>query len=561
MDVIINMSEPRIPYGVDPYGRYVHIEEAEHKVHYYKCPVCEEFLQPRQGDVYIWYFAHDPASVDSPSCELRIGAWIVEFISKAKIPPIQQLEAERKLRLLIKVHPYIKNQLDLFGLLPCSNIEDFPDSTKIDNTLKNLKIQGDCIKKIITPNYFHPSEGPVAIPLDVNSEKFEILISSNPSIKSIDGIWHSNGIQPNNIFIGDSKEAIKFESDPRNLDKGIRIKKGDYIFLIFSNQLSHMPDYCKTFNLGKFFVLSFEFNENTQLLASKYIPSIELDKEAFSLDLILPPEVEPNPILPIGGPPNSEALIAIIPPKNRDPTFEVVTIPLDKEKDVKIESTGVGKPRFYFTTFPQKGSRRLSIHWGVKHKDLNLHPILGDSKDAHIWKNEKPIGIKILNEIYIPYVENLNPIVYTFPITKKSIDLEFLCPDEMMIDIEGMLLQKNLEGILKEDNKKIIRECIPAKECKSIIQDWINNKINRILISFGTLGTIELQFKNAFDLTDEEIKARILEMKELPERANWKLVKAIYKLNGNFSKELIPGGKKRIRHILMKIRREKILTL
>ncbi len=52
------MSEPKIPYGLDPRGRPVHIDKAEHKLDYYTCIECGSFLEPRKGEVMVWFFAH-----------------------------------------------------------------------------------------------------------------------------------------------------------------------------------------------------------------------------------------------------------------------------------------------------------------------------------------------------------------------------------------------------------------------------------------------------------------------------------------------------------------------
>jgi len=537
------MSEPHIKFGLDAYGRYVYIEEASPLPHYYRCPVCEEFLQVRKGDIRIWYFAHTKAEIDSHACLLRTDVGLNEWIKTVKRSPIERDEKARKLQIIVLTIPYT-NRLNLYGLLPAPNWEDFSNIEQIENTINSITLSCECLEKPVSPNSFHPNEAEVLIPLNPDAKLFKITISSSPTIQSIVGVWSAPNIKSNDVFVGSSNRAVRVESN-------YRVKQGETIFVVLKEQLDSIPPKVQIFRLGSFFVLSFEIDQDTDQLAREFLSHVEIDPNAFQVDVILPPYAEPHAIAPIEGVAGYSALIAIIPPKNLDPSFEVVSVPLEKEKEIILPNTGLGNVRFYCPTFPNRGSRRLSIHWGGRHKYLNLYTQMREQQEIKAaWKNDNKIGIRLLgigndSNLIIPWsVSYLYPmILYIKNKNMKGIGFEFIGPNGLVFDLEGYSQKL---GIIREDN-------ISMEKAHSVVSSWQEEGVNKIVISYGPLGKIPIEFR--YNLTNEEIESRLLELPELPKKANRELMRSILGLDKNAS---IPGGaKKKIRHAILKLRKEK----
>lgn len=544
------MSEPRIEFGLDPYGHIVHIEEASQLTHYYRCPACEEFLQVRQGDIRIWYFAHIKAEVDSPDCLLRTDIGLNEWLKTVKRSPVEQDENARNLQIIVLTNPYI-NRLNFYGLLPAPNWEDFSNIEQIENTINSINLSGECLEKTISSNSFHPSEAEVLIPLNPDAKLLKITISSSPTIPTIVGEWSAPNIRPGDVFVGDSiRRAVRVGSN-------YRVKQEDTVFVVLKEQLASIPPKAQIFRLGSFFVLSFEINQDTDQLAREFLSHVEIDLNAFQVDIILPPSSEPHAVAPIEGAAGFTALIAITPPKNLDPSFEVVSVPLEKEKEIILSNTGLGNPRFYYPTFPDRGSRRLSIHWGGRHKYLNLHTQIREQQEIKAaWKNDHKIGIRLLgtssdSNLIIPWSESyLSPII--LDIKNKNINdigFEFIGPEGMVFDLEGYSQEL---GILREDN-------ISIEKAHSVVASWQEEGVNKVVISYGTLGKIPIEFQytnqRKIDLKNEEIEVHLRKLSELPKKVNRKLIRSILGLNENAP---IPGGaKKKIRHAILKLRKEK----
>lgn len=544
------MSEPRIELGLDPHGRYVHIEEASQLTHYFRCPVCEQFLQVRKGDIRIWYFAHIKAEEDSPECLLRTDVGLKEWTKTVRRSPIERDEKARKLQIIVLINPYI-NRLNLYGLLPTPSWEDFSNIEEIENTINSINLFGECLEKPVSLNSFHPSEAEVFITLNPDSKLFKITIGSSPTIPSIVGEWSAPNIRTNDIFIGDSIRAVRVENN-------YQVKQGDTVFVVLKEQLDPTPPKSRIFRLGSFFVISFEIDQDNNKLVKEFLSHVETDPNAFDVDIILPPFAEPHAIAPIDGVAGSTALIAIIPPENLDPSFEVVSVPLDKEKEIILPNTGLGNPRFYSPTFPNCGSRRMSIHWGGRHKYLNLHTQNREQQEIAnaSWNSVCNIGIRLFgtkdySNLITPWSKSyLSPIF----LNRKNkningIGFEFIGPEKMVFDLEGY--SQKLGTIREYD--------ISMEKAHRLIASWQEEGVNRIVISYGSLGEIPIEFqytnKNRISLTNEEIEAHLNELSELPKKVNQKLIRSMLGLN---EKAPIPGGaKKKIRSAILKLRKEK----
>src|SRR5712692_3169816 len=174
------MGEPRIKFGMNPQGQLVHILEAKQYTHYYKCPDCEDYLQVRQGEERIWYFAHlksDESTSRSRSCELRSPIGLEQWTERVRKSPIERAESARRMRLFVLRHPYT-NTLSLGGVLPVIPAEELAGTDDIGSIVSSLRFETLGVREAPEAEQFHPSEAEVMLDLAPSAKEFRVVVSS-----------------------------------------------------------------------------------------------------------------------------------------------------------------------------------------------------------------------------------------------------------------------------------------------------------------------------------------------------------------------------------------------
>ena len=546
------MSEARIPYALDPQGRPVYIYRAEHKLNYYTCIECGCFLDPRQGEINVWYFAHERLDPTSEKCPLRTKEGLEDLLQRFRISPVEKSESKKQIRLVLSPNPYIKT-VKLYGILPVLRWENLTDPAEVNDVLKSLVLHGVGIKSFPQSLIFHPSEPEAKVELDPNADRYELTIGTqNLRYKSLDliGNWKAEPISVKDAFFGESNRAERRSSNAR-------LKKGDTLFIVLKEDFQENIEGCENLVLGTWKIIKFEVNDGNRKLVNRFI-EVGADTDNFYVDIILPPYATPNSESPISGKPASEALIAVTPPREKDPEFEIVSVPLGKENKI-LSRNGNGVPRIFCPRFPIEGSRRLSVHWGNEHRVINLHAESGKKTFQKPWIEDVELGLELRTDgkrkLLNPWSIEGAISIESVKVKENRIDLNLIGPEESKIDVKGYFSEES-------DYRGLI--CMwdtSLEKAESILDSWIKENCNRIILDYDSLGRIELDIQQPKPwqkkLPDIEIERRLKNLDEIPKKAIWSVVREVYGVPLETSHDELPDGtKKQVRRALTKVRRE-----
>ncbi|MFZ3166728.1 MAG: hypothetical protein WA130_03870 [Candidatus Methanoperedens sp.] len=501
----------------------------------------------------VWFFAHARLDPASEECPLRTKEGLEDLLQRFRMSDVEKSESKKQIRLVLSPNPYTKT-VRLYGILPVLRWGDFTNPVEVNDALNSLIFHGVGIKSSPQSRIFHPSEPEAKIELDPNADKYELIIDTqNLRYKSLDliGNWKAEPISVKDIFSGEPNRVERRSNDTR-------VKNGDTLFFVLKEDFQEKIEGCENLVLGTWKIIKFEVNDRNKKLVNRFI-EVSADTDNFYVDIILPPYATPNSESPISGKPESEALIAVIPPRDRDPEFEIVSVPLGKENKI-LPSKGKGVPRIFVTRFPIKGSSRLSVHWGNEHRVINFHAESEKKSLQNPWIEDVELGLELRTD---GKIRKINPwsIEGAIPIESKKvkenrIDLNLIGPKEFKIDIIGTFSEES-------EYKGLIRKWDTAlEEAESIIDSWIKEDCNRIILDYDSLGRIELDILQSKPwqkkLPDREIERRLKNLDEIPKKATWSVVRKVYGVPlGTSHDELPDRAKKQVRLTLMKIKKEK----
>lgn len=545
------MSEARIPCALDPQGRPVDIYRAEHKLNYYTCIECGSFLDPRQGEVNVWYFAHAKLDPTSEECPLRTKEGLEDLLQRFRKSDVEKSESNKQIRLILSSNPYTKT-VRLFGILPVLRWEDLANPVEVKDVLNSLTFQGEGIISPLQSRIFHPSEPEAKVELDPNADKYELKIkTSNFKYKShLIGDWKAEPISVKDVFSGESNRAERRSSNSR-------FRNGDTFFVVQNENFQEKIESCENLVMGPWKIIKFEVNDKNKKLINRFI-GIDADTDNFYVDIILPPYATPNSESPISGKPESEALIAIIPPREKDPEFEIVSVPLGEENKI-LPRDGNGVPRIFCPHFPSEGSRRLSVHWGNEHRVINLHAESGNKTFQKPWIEDVELGLELRTD---GNITKFNPwniegaiSIESVKVKENRIALNLIGPGEFKIDIIGIFSEES------EDRGLIRKWDMALEDAKSILDSWTKGDCNSIILDYDSLGRIELDIQQPKPwqkkLPDIEIERRLKNLDEIPKKAIWSVVREVYGVPLETSHDELPdGAKKQVRRALTKVRRK-----
>ena len=544
------MSEARIHYALDPQGRPIDIYRAEHKLNYYTCIKCGSFLDPRQGEVNVWYFAHAKLDPTGEKCILRTKEGLEDLLQRFRISPVEKSESKKQIRLVLSPNPYIKT-VKLYGILPVLRWENLTDPAEVNDALKSLIFHGVGIKSFPQSLIFHPSEPEAKVELDPSADKYELTIHTlNPRYKSLDliGDWKAEPISVKDVFSGESNRAERRSSNTR-------VKKGDTLFIVLKEDFQEKIEGGENLVLSPWKIIKFEVNDRNIKLVNRFI-EVSADTDNFYVDIILPPYATPNSESPISGKPGSKAIIAVIPPQDKDPEFEIVSVPLGKENKI-LHSKGKGVPRVFYPRFPIEGSCRLSVHWGNEHRVINLHAESGKKTFQKLWIEDVELGLEIRTDgkrkLLNPWSIEGAISIESVKVKENRIDLNLIGPEEFKIDVKGYFSEES-------DYRGLI--CMwdtSLEKAESILNSWIREDCNCIILDYDSLGIIELDIQQPKPwqkkLTDIEIESRLRNLDKIPKKTGWSVVREVYGVPLETSHDELPDGvKKQVRRALMKVR-------
>lgn len=535
-----------IPVGLDPNDALIDIEEAERRQNYYRCPVCHEYLAVRKGNIRVHYFAHYPRGADSPDCRLRSEGGLIEWIREYRLAPEEKLTRAHKMRMVLLKEQY-SDYYDLYGIVPSFSKEDFKDDEELRKTMGALVISGDSIDKTVYPEAFHPNESEVRIRLKSDKVEHKVCISSVVKKEPIVGIWTAPGLHAGDVFVGNKERAEKVKNS-------IPLREGDVIYIVY-NKNEPGPDFpYDSIPVGNHEIISFEIRKEFEDKIRELLPKATLEKSSFTVDLLLPVELNPQIVGPVEGLPHSEVLIAVTPPPERNPEFEIVSVPVSSSPIVPLPATAPGEPRYYLTKFPDRGSKKMSIHYLDRHSFIHFYSTQ-DKQPETTWT------LTCDSDIHINLLSKYNNNIL-YPWLDENVELEK--PDEssigQLIRFSGPeALRVHIESKANTRSEEKRTTTLLGSASKQIQLDY-DLGFRSFTIRYGLLGKTTITLikpKKLMDiLTEDEIAQRIRINRINPsDKINNGLLRQII---GESDAE-IPGGlRKRVRHIMGRMRRGEI---
>lgn len=480
------MSNISIPSAKDPHGNMIPIEEAErHKLNYYRCPECGEFINPRKGPQR-QYFAHKKGVLENTNCTLSSQADVDRMVDDLRTSDIEKDEKERNIRVYLREE--YEGHIDCFGIIPSLEWEQIPPQSDTNSLLEQLKIETVGVKTPPVPQNFHPSESETIFSLDPTEEEFRVSISGPPELDSLLGNWTADGLAEGDMFVGDQGRARRHRSNRQ-------IKEGEWVYLVMNFAPPHVPDLVEKTSIGDFDLLSLPARKSTEQLLEEYGEGLTTDAHGFDADVLLPAVAHPTIEAPLGGEPGDSVLVGVTPSEGLDPVFEVVSIPKQSGDIVDLKQTGSGNPRYWTTSVPTEGSRRVSIHQrnSNRHRMIHLHSE-EDGSDHESSRNTAEIGLVVNLDDDDPSflsplggVDCLRVTADFEPAVLPTI-IEYRGPDRLRINVCGTFTEGTSMGPLLRRTIQSIEEFTPE------LSHWVREGCKRVQFELGGIGTVSIEF-------------------------------------------------------------------
>jgi hypothetical protein len=456
-----------------------------------------------------------------------------DWLSEVSRSPVEKAEFERRIQLSVSIHPYT-GQIELKGILPPIAWKDLPNLSLIDTILDSLSIHTEGLVHPIDGRAFSPNEANVIFNLDPTAENYKVKLKGTISLPSLDGTWTANRPSPADLFVGTMQIA-------NAVGLKARLRDGDFIYIL----VDHVPPDVPNYRWGEMQFIGFEVSEMNESVIHNYAPNAIRDTNAFSVDLVLPPTINPIPAGPIDVIPGEQVLLAVIPPPHLDPEFEVVCVPSSAGGITSINPTGLGKPRFYQPQVPEVGSKRLSIHWGSRHNLIHLH---ATRERRCNWVEP---DIRLLIDSGHDVIQELIPWQSpTASIPIKDFKISVVGPQDLPVTVEAYFTTEGRPSAIA--NEEIAFDRLPER-----FSQWISEGCQRADILFGPLGSIHLIFeRNPWEnLSDQELLYRI-EQLDPNIKVTWNVIRQILRANPGIPHTEYPTGiRKKVRQLIMARRR------
>jgi len=546
------MQDPQIRYAIDPETRNVADADAgllPKKP--YECIKCRGRLVARQGTFLIWHFAHF-GDDEAKACPLYYGGHYEDLLKDLRTSEVAAAETKKTIRL-VAVPPAYGRSLRVYGVLPAIDISQVSDEAQLSSVLSSMSLSGRGMKVLPGAILFHPRNPEVLIELDPESAEYEVAVETGPVSLSLAGRWLGEPIRDADVFAGEPERAERTR-------KVNGLNRGDTVFVFARAEPRHIPDFATLYRAAGWHVVSFDLDEISAGFLKLLTGNDWRNDQSFAVDIVLPPATDPRTRHPIGGSPKSSALIAVTPPPDFDPELEVV--PLGEGAISSLRKTGQGNPRWLRFSFPDGGSTRFSIHWADRHRDLHLY----SRPDADAvaaptapLSNENQLGLNHRDEVGSRFLPaSSNPDLH-IPWREGTRDL-----DDLGIAIVGPVglrfdvVARFGGGIVAP---VVLRSGVQFGELSAEFGAWIREGLQEATLDLGPFGSIRLLVDRPAPkrsrLTDQEIRARISGVRDLPKRARWSFVRQVYGAPiGGPHNELPSGIKKQIRRILRDMRHE-----
>jgi len=481
------MSEMSIPFALDPHGREVPIKEAiRFKTNYYTCPECEKFVDPRKGEKR-QYFAHKQGELEEVECELSSDQDVERMVDELRTSDVEQEESQNLIRTYVGEEPGGSHRL--FGVIPSIDWDQLPPGTDVDELIEQCDILStEGIKHPPTSRSFHPSEPEVIFELDPQADRYQLSLSGPGLVSNLDGEWTTGLLQDGDLFVGDQTRARRFTSNRQ-------VKNGEWVYIVTDSKPPDHNQAVSVHSLGEWTLLAFPARPETENLLEDYGTGLRADNYGFESDVLLPAEAHPTADKPIIATPETTVLIAVTPAEELDPVFEIVSIPKRESDTVELDQTGPGNTRFYKTTVPQQGSKRISVHQrnSSRHRLIHLH---ADDQDTETIPDQlvyAEIGLVYSGDetetMVSPIGEQASLTIESdvSPVSLPSA-VDYIGPAGLEVEVTAYFPESHSDAPFIRRSPESLESVLPN------VGHWVQQGCTEAEFAFDGMGSVALQF-------------------------------------------------------------------
>lgn len=487
------MGEVSIPFALDPYGVEVPIEEAVRgRVDYYVCPECGNAVTPRKGEKRIHYYAHKQGVLEDGECELSSKKDVDQMVDNLRTSDIELTEQSRKIRVYLGEEPGGRHRL--FGVIPSTDWEQFPPGVDVESIFDQCSVTSEGITYPPSGRSFHPSEAEVSFELDIDADEYHVRVDGPDELKNITGDWSADAVSKGDLFVGDQTRARR-----QGLNR--QVKLGEWVYAVTENTVEYSNEEMSIHSLGDLEILSFPAREDTEEILSDFGKGLRTDKYGFDSDVILPANAHPTADKPIDAPAGSTVLIGVTPAEEIDPIFEIVSIPKRKGDTVELSQTGPGNTRFYRTTVPKRGSRRVSVHQqnSSRHRLIHLHAAETDNQPSEWKEDNEQIGISLdLEEgrTFLSPVEGPQSVEIGQEVSPATLPelVDYRGPEGMELEIRATFPSDTDMGVVERKTTDLQSELMN-------VGHWVTQGCTEVSVTFEGVGSVSIRFPNQSEVT------------------------------------------------------------
>lgn len=476
-----------IPFALDPHGREVPIKEAiRFKTNYYTCPECEKIVNPRKGEQR-QYFAHKQGELDEVECELSSDQDVERMVDDLRTSDVEQEESQNLIRTYIGEQPGGSHRL--FGVIPAIDRDQLTPGTDVDALIEQCEITStDGINHPPTPRSFHPSEPEVIFELDPQANQYKLSFSGPSSVSNLNGEWTTDILQDGDLFVGDQTRARRFTSNRQ-------VKNGEWVYIVTDSDPPAADDSVSVHSLGEWTLLAFPARPETENLLEDYGTGLRADEYGFEADVLLPAEAHPTADKPIIASPGTTVLIAVTPAEELDPVFEIVSIPKREGDTVELDQTGPGNTRFYKTSVPRQGSKRISVHQrnSSRHRLIHLHAADKGTETVPDQLEDADIGLRYSDgetETIVSPIGERNTLAIESEVSPVSLPsaVEYIGPTGLEVEVTAYFPESHSEAPFIRRSPGSLESILPN------VGHWVTQGCKEAEFAFDGIGSVALQF-------------------------------------------------------------------
>lgn len=456
----------------------------------YACALCGQevvLVKPytdRHGIGYRQHFRHQPDTLVQ-DCEWRSPAEVQEIRDEA-VRSFEEEIRNRRLRLFLELDAYsdafrLKTTLRALSNEELQVIRDASGRRPVDA----ISVKAPSALRTVHAQEFLPAMGSATIELQPNAIRHELQIDA-PGEFELKGTWTAEGIGTHSVFVGQSDSA-EYIRDVQYLSEGETV-------FVFAGASETPPVGSDVLQLGRHRIIRLTVERSSEAWLKKRIRSLKaIGTSPVRVSVILPFLHDPRAERFIAASPGTRCLLAVTPPENSDPSFEVVGWYGHEYHQFTLPPTGLGKPRFIEFTAPNTPGRLL-VHWpGAKGRDTRLHIMPVAEKYADYDAIYPDFGVRNTATNQRALAEFGEKMVLEADLAPDR-DRVVTVPDVALLGYAHLEVRLTATYPTHEGpDRRVLEGATHAEDFPTRVRDIFEAGAREVVVDFDTLGQVAIE--------------------------------------------------------------------